>query len=762
MFLCGDGCLWQGVISKFTFDLLTIEYLSGIIVCSLAEQLIVTEMKKMNLSCCLSAVALAGLSVSLTAGIPAGFVYESKLELVTSGDFDGNGLQDIAVVERSGGKFRIGFQMKPGEFMWAPVRLSGAPNVAGISAGKLLNAKKDSLAIVSAEGSSVFIIDGGTVESSGPITPVSISCMGPSALTAIGVGGAGQSSMSDLVVGSIFNVDPQNLATLFRNAGGKLTQTAEVGAPGALTRANRLTLKEGTAEMLGFLLPDKGGDTFVVQSLESGKPVTVAQVTGLPSDVDYAVGNFRKQPLLDFVFFKKGTKQLLFRPVEEAGGKLSVGAGTAFDMEKIISQVVSLGDKLIIQHNTNEPAGLYSFDGTKAPTLIQPITPPLAQMACGAIPTEKGFVVLYMPIRTRLKYSAEYQVYAPLEDGKYKGSRTRELPTLDIGDLMVVPDIAKNIAATSKEVPEADMNTYTNTIPGTQVTYVMVPIRGGEFTMGSPDSESDRNADEGPQHKVKVGPFWMGRCEVTWNEYELFMYPDDEKKLRQNYPSDPNVDKISDGCTRPSKPYVEMSFGMGKDGFPAIAMSQHGANKYCQWLSAKTGQFFRLPTEAEWEYACRAGTATAYSFGNDAAQLPEYAWFANNADMKYQKVATKKPNPWGLFDMHGNVTEWCIDQYEENYDKVIKGDLTVEPWNKATQPYPHVARGGSWNDDAPKLRSSARVSSTPDWKAQDPQLPKSYWYLTDAQFIGFRLVRPLKVPTTQEMEKYWISGVEKD
>ncbi len=323
-----------------------------------------------------------------------------------------------------------------------------------------------------------------------------------------------------------------------------------------------------------------------------------------------------------------------------------------------------------------------------------------------------------------------------------------------------VASIHKFITATHREKSAADMKAYTNTVVGTDVSYSLVPIPAGEFVMGSSMGEKGRESNEGPQHKVQISPFWMGQFEVTWNEFELFMYVDAEKRFKDQIKTDADREKVSDAVARPTKPYVEMSFGMGKDGYPAISMTQHAANKYCEWLSAKTGHFYRLPTEAEWEYACRAGTTTAYSWGDDPKDAKQYAWFEGNSDFKYQKVGKKKPNPWGLYDMHGNVAEWCIDQYEPNYDKVKS--ITQDPWLKQSSPYPHAARGGSWDDGIAKLRSAARRGSDKSWKQQDPQLPKSIWYLTDAQFLGFRIVRPLKVPSVEEMHRYWNSGQEKE
>jgi len=284
---------------------------------------------------------------------------------------------------------------------------------------------------------------------------------------------------------------------------------------------------------------------------------------------------------------------------------------------------------------------------------------------------------------------------------------------------------------------------YRRNIPATDVAYEMVPIQGGEFVMGTPDSERGRRKDEGPQRNVRIEPFWMAKREVTWDEYRLFMFPKD--------PSDELVDAVS----RPTRPYVEMSFGMGINGFPAISMTHHAANKYAQWLSARTGHFYRLPTEAEWEYACRAGSATAYSFGDDPSRLGDYAWFEGNSDGKYQKVGTKKPNAWGLHDMHGNVMEWTVDQYIPDF---YAKSGTLE-WAKSTRPYPHSARGGSWNDQETQCRCGARVGSDPSWKMQDPQLPKSIWYHTDAQWLGFRLVRPRVTPSAEQMDAFWNNGV---
>jgi len=202
-----------------------------------------------------------------------------------------------------------------------------------------------------------------------------------------------------------------------------------------------------------------------------------------------------------------------------------------------------------------------------------------------------------------------------------------------------------------------------------------------------------------------------------------------------------------------------MDFEMGVDGYPAISMTQFAARHYTKWLTMKTGRFYRLPSEAEWEYACRAGTTTAYSFGDDPKQLGEYAWDFDNADDTYHTVGTKKPNPWGLFDMHGNVSEWVLDAHDKGFYATL-GAHAANPVRWPSAPYPHVVRGGSFDDDAEKLRSASRRGSSSSWKVQDPQIPKSIWYLTNARFVGFRVVRPLHPPPPEEWARYFEPEVD--
>ncbi|MBP6811079.1 MAG: formylglycine-generating enzyme family protein, partial [Saprospiraceae bacterium] len=202
----------------------------------------------------------------------------------------------------------------------------------------------------------------------------------------------------------------------------------------------------------------------------------------------------------------------------------------------------------------------------------------------------------------------------------------------------------------------------TVTVPGSSVSFQMALLPGSQFNMGSPVAEAGRDEDEG-QHLVTLDSFWIGIHELTFDAFFLYQFREFDTDASFSTPT-----FRADAVARPSPPYYDFTYGRGKaGGFPATTMTQQAALRYCQWLSDKTGDFYRLPTEAEWEYACRAGSNTTFSWGDDPKMAVDYAWFYENSAGSYQKVGTKKPNPWGLYDMHGNVTEWCLDFYTADY-----------------------------------------------------------------------------------------------
>ncbi len=285
---------------------------------------------------------------------------------------------------------------------------------------------------------------------------------------------------------------------------------------------------------------------------------------------------------------------------------------------------------------------------------------------------------------------------------------------------------------------------YTQKIPGTSVTFDMTPIPSGSFRMGSDDPNFP---DQNPAHEVHVDAFWMGTHEVKWDAFELFLDKHFEESMTEG-----GVEERVDALTRPSLPYLDMTFGMGKEEKPAVGMTQYGALQYCHWLYLKTGIFYRIPTEAEWEYAARAGSSGRFFFGEDAAKLGDFAWTASNSSESTQPVGQKKPNPWGLFDVYGNVQEWTMDLYEADFYSRSDKD---NPFNPADKLYPHVVRGGSFKTPEDQIGSPVRNTSDPAWKRIDPQIPKSQWWFPEAPFIGLRIVRPLIPPSPEEIEAYF-------
>jgi formylglycine-generating enzyme required for sulfatase activity len=314
--------------------------------------------------------------------------------------------------------------------------------------------------------------------------------------------------------------------------------------------------------------------------------------------------------------------------------------------------------------------------------------------------------------------------------------------------------------AASPVKAETKHQNYTETLEGPEgkVSFDMVAVPGGEFLMGSPDDEKGRRDDEGPQVKVRLKPFWIGKCEVSWDEFDLYfrfgntnlLEDDDPKKKDKNDKPQSDADAVS----KPTKPYVDETYGFEREKHPAICMTHHAAMKYCEWLSKKTGKDYRLPTEAEWEYACRAGTTGPYGIP-DGAKLNDYAWHKGNSGIESRPagaphaVGSKKPNAWGIHDMHGNVMEWVADHYvEDAYARFSKLPMTsgcvLSPKFKPTEnKWRHIARGGHFKDRSiAELRSAARRGSELSWMKDDPQEPQSIWWLTNYPMIGFRVCRP--------------------
>ena len=368
------------------------------------------------------------------------------------------------------------------------------------------------------------------------------------------------------------------------------------------------------------------------------------------------------------------------------------------------------------------------------------------------------------------------------------------------------------------ETDRGFMVPYEAVIPGTDVKFTMVPVPGGTYVLGSPEGEAGRKDNEGPQATIQVEPFWIGRYEVTWAEYKQFMdlyraFKEFERlerllaepkplklegrkpeevarlkakreqedkaraKLKEMLAKDEFVQlkkrlteesEVVDGVTTPTVLYEpSFTFKHGERGTqPAVTMTPFAARQYTKWLSGLTGDYYRLPAEAEWEYACRAGSKSAYHFGDDASKLGEYAWFVRNSDGKPQDVGQKKPNAWGIYDMHGNVAEWVMDEYKKSaYEKLVgkepkAADTIVWP----TSAFPRVLRGGSWDEGAAACRSAARNGDhdDEDWKGEDPNLPLSPWWFTDdpSRGIGFRLARPLNRPDKDFQNKSWNAIVE--
>jgi formylglycine-generating enzyme required for sulfatase activity len=286
---------------------------------------------------------------------------------------------------------------------------------------------------------------------------------------------------------------------------------------------------------------------------------------------------------------------------------------------------------------------------------------------------------------------------------------------------------------------------YTETVTtksGEKVSFKMVLIPGGTFLMGSPEGEPGRKDDEGPQHKVRIDQFYLCTTETTIELFLAYYYETvsakkDFTEVEEAKKEAEQVANDVDAMTGPTPVYGDMTMGYGKT-HPAIGMTWHNAMNFCEWLSRKTGRKYRLPTEAEWEYACRAGATNVFGFGNDPNQLAEFAWYKTNSDGETHEVGKKKTNVWGLYDMLGNVSEWVYDFYSPQAYKDAANNSPATNLRGPTAGKVHVARGGDYTSPIEDMRCAARTFEEEGWRSGDPQIPKSKWWLPGMDFIGFR------------------------
>jgi len=252
---------------------------------------------------------------------------------------------------------------------------------------------------------------------------------------------------------------------------------------------------------------------------------------------------------------------------------------------------------------------------------------------------------------------------------------------------------------------------------GKEVAFDLVLVPGGKFTMGSPDGEKGRKPHEGPQFQAEIKPFYLCAHETTW---EMFMaYYDETVQEKRGDPAKEAPKKKAeeaekkgvDAISGPTPLYGDPTLGWGAGKRPAIGVSHLNAETFCKWLSKKTGKKYRLPTEAEWEYACRAGAVGPIA---GTGRLDDMGWYEANSAETTHPVGSKRPNAWGLHDMHGNVSEWCRDTYVAAYPQKEVAD----PAGPAEDSY-KVIRGGSWGHFPPSCRSAARNSAPPAYRFRE-------------------------------------------
>lgn len=298
---------------------------------------------------------------------------------------------------------------------------------------------------------------------------------------------------------------------------------------------------------------------------------------------------------------------------------------------------------------------------------------------------------------------------------------------------------------------------FTEKIPGTNVSFEMIAIPEGAFQIGSAPSASGFQKDEGPQRAIELSRFWMGKIEVSWDEYMAFY----NQTVTEGRSGDQVNTRSGNGVavsTGPTPPYGNPDQGWGRGKRPAITMTHYAAQRYCEWLSEVTGKQYRLPTEAEWEYACRANSMGDYFFPGIPAdfqpsgfwsglftepsnEIDKYTNFRGNSGNQTALPEDVQANGFGLLHMLGNVREFCSDWYHPTTYQDYPGGMTIYNPTGPVSGNNYVIRGGSFKSNPVDLRISRRdFTRETDWQKTDPQMPKSLWWYSDCNDVGFRVV----------------------
>ncbi|MEK7707384.1 MAG: hypothetical protein AAB380_05255, partial [Verrucomicrobiota bacterium] len=399
-------------------------------------------------------------------------------EFFTTGDFNGDGKVDVAIVDRYSGRVRIGYQLSPDFFDWANWKSGGLKDVSGVAIGRLVDGKHDSLCLVSADAGLITVVDAVNPNADSDPVKVSNTALGPNTVAAIDIGGPGNTPLADLYVASIYNNDPTpNLVTLFRSDGKIFNKITELPVTGTESHASAVALKAGGAEFVAVVSSGEKGNALRVENLAGGQPEEILNVSGLPANVDYVVGNFRGTPVKEFVFFKPGEPTLTVCAVAEAGGKFQAEAAKSFTLDKPVRALIAVDGgkktRLLAIFGEQEPAELMDFDGANPPVTVQKLAGATNKFLNGAVVLPDA--VLLFSSLTNNRTVLNYQMYA-LQNGSYVAGAFGGLASLADRDDSTIPAIHKRIVASQAEKSMADMKHYTNTIPGTDVKYEMVPI----------------------------------------------------------------------------------------------------------------------------------------------------------------------------------------------------------------------------------------------------------------------------------------------